>query len=72
MVRCNYIRSHVYDMLEKYLVYQGETMMLDCLKVNAANTHKMLTWTHTKLGWNNFADGRICKLSLEVVASMFS
>ena len=60
------------DIIERYLMGRDKVTMIDCLESNASETHKMLTQTHDKIGWDNFFEGRICKFFLEVVAHMFS
>ena len=46
--------------------------MTERLGPNAGESHKILTHTHDKLGWENFVEGRIYRFFSELVAPMFS
>ena len=52
------------DIIERYLMGQGEVTMTDCPESNASQTHKMLAQTHDNIGYDNIVEGRICKFFL--------
>jgi len=54
------------DMLQEYLLSQGSKTMLDCLHVMSTR-HQVLAEVHDKLGWDNFVEGRICTMYLDVI-----
>ena len=56
------------DIIQRYLMGQGEVTMMDCLEANASGSHEMVAGTHNKLAWDNFVGGIICRFFLEVVA----
>ena len=53
-------------MITSYLLAQDTKLMLECLRGNSL-TLRALAEAHDRLGWDNFVEGRIYTLFLEVV-----
>lgn len=51
------------EMIQEYLLAQGEKRMVDC---SPPRRYQLLAKTHDYLGYDNFVEGRICSLFLEV------
>jgi hypothetical protein len=70
----HWIDSTIYNpsfvcMLREYLMAQGRRKLTDCV-AGYSPTLQVLARVHDRLGWDNFIEGRICKMYLEVYRTM--
>ena len=54
------------EMIQEYLLGLSQKLMSECVGMTNS-TLQVLAATHDWLGWDNFVEGRICKMYLSVV-----
>ena len=58
------------DMVHEYLLARDSKTMSDCLHIDDHDL-QLLASIHDRLGWDNFVEGRICSMYIQVAASSF-
>jgi len=60
------ISTHLQQMISTYLMSQSKRTMISCVQTTSPLLHALAT-VQDRLGWDNFVEGRISKLFVEVV-----